>query len=140
MVKASKDWIDKQLARVRVSGDDYKRGVENPQRDPIAAAKAANAKRIANLKASIEKKTWEKAMERVTMDDWKKKTLSLGVDRFVPGVEANVDKITKFVDSFQPKLQAVQNSIRAMPEETESQREARMLANVRAMRKLKATW
>jgi len=140
MVKNAKDWADKQLARVRVSGDDYKKGVLNPDRPCIASAKAANAKRIANTKKALEEKRWEKAMEKVSEDDWQRKASSIGADRFIPGVEANVDKINKFITGFQPKLQTLQNSVRAMPEETDAQREARVLANLRGLKKLKGSW
>ena len=88
----------------------------------------------------IKKKGGEKAMEKVTEDDWSKKVSTIGVDRFIPGVEANIDKINKFITGFQPKLQALQNSVRAMPEETDAQREARVLANLRGLKKLKGTW
>jgi len=140
MVKAATAWVDKQLARVRVAGDDYKKGVEAPERNPIEAALAANDKRINKLKESIEKKTWENRMKKVTIEDWKKKASTIGADRFIPGVEANVDKISSFVNAFQPKLSSLQASVRAMPEATDVQRESRMLANLRGLKKLKGAW
>lgn len=140
MVKSPERWVEKQLARVRVSGDDYKAGVEAVTESPAAAALAANAKRIANIKKSIENKTWEKRMAKVSMEDWKTKTATLGADRFIPGVEANIDKIEAFVHGFQPKLASLQSSVKAMPQTSESERDARMLANARGMRKLKGNW
>lgn len=139
MVKEPKKWIEKQLARVRVSEGDYKAGIEAPERDPIKAALDANAKRVKKLQESITNKTWEKAMARVTMGDWQKKALDLGVRHFIEGVEANVDKITKFVEGFHPKLSAIQSSVKAMPEVTEAERDARVLAMIRGLRKLKGT-
>ena len=140
MVKSPERWLDKQLARVRVAGEDYRRGVEEVTENPAAKALAANAKRIKKLQDSIANKTWEKKMAKVSLDDWKKKAISLGAERFIPGVEANVDKIEAFIRGFQPKLSSLSSSVQAMPETTEGERDARVLAMVRGLRKLKGTW
>ena len=139
-VKTPERWLSKQLARVRVAGDDFKTGVEAVTVNPAERALAANAKRVAKLRESIEKKTWENKMAKVSLEDWKRKAATLGAERFIPGVEANVDKIEGFIRSFQPKLESLTSSVKAMPETTDTEREARMLAQVRGMRKMKGTW
>jgi len=140
MVKSPEKWVEKQLARVRVAGEDYRSGVEAVTVNPAERALAANAKRVAKLQDSIAKKTWEKKMAKVTLDDWKRKASTVGADRFISGVEANVDKIEAFVRSFQPKLESLSSSVKAMPETTEAERDARVLAMIRGLRKLKGTW
>ncbi len=140
MVKAPDKWIDKQLARVRVAGGDYRDGVMAVTENPAQKALAENAKRVAKLQESITKKTWETKMAKVSMEDWKNKAATVGADRFIPGVEANVDKIEKFVRSFQPKLSSLTASVKAMPQTTEADRYAMVLAEVRGLRKLKGTW
>ena len=139
-IKSAERWVEKQLARVRVAGEDYKAGVSAVTVNPAERALAANAKRIAKLRESIANKTWERRMSKVSLEDWKSKTGTLGADRFIPGVEANVDKIEKFVRSFQPKLASLAGSVQGMPETSESDRDARVLAMVRGLRKLKGTW
>ena len=140
MVKSPERWLDKQLARVRVAGEDYRSGVEAVTVNPAEKALAANAKRVAKLRESIEKKTWERKMAKVSLDDWKRKASTLGAERFIPGVEANVDKIESFIRGFQPKLESLTASVKAMPETTEAERDARVIAMVRGLRKLKGTW
>lgn len=140
MVKSPERWLDKQLARVRVASEDYRAGVQAVTVNPAQKALAANAKRIAKLQESITKKTWETKMNKVSLDDWKNKALALGADRFIPGVEANVDKIEAFIRGFQPKLESLTSSVKAMPETTDAERDARVLAMVRGLRKLKGTW
>lgn len=140
MVKSPEKWIEKQLARVRVSGGDFKDGIMAVTENPAAKALAANAKRVAKLQESIVNKTWEKKMAKVSLEDWKSKASTLGADRFIAGVEANVDKIEKFVKGFQPKLVSLTNAVQAMPETTEAERDARVVAMVRGMRKLKGAW
>ena len=140
MVKSPERWLEKQLARVRVAGDDYRAGVEAVSVNPAEKALAANAKRIKKLQDSIAAKTWEKRMGKISLDDWKKKARTLGADRFIPGVEGNVDKIEAFIRGFQPKLEGVTSSVKSMPETTEAERDARVLAMIRGLRKLKGTW
>lgn len=140
MVKDAKVWADKQLARVRVSGDDYRKGVENPKRNPIEAALAKKEKWKANMMKAIQEDRWAKTMSKLTLDDWRKPTLELGTERFIRGVEANEGKIRAFIDKFQPMLSSHSASIEAMPDTTDSEREARMLANLRGMKKLKGKW
>lgn len=140
MVKKSEDWLDKQLARVRVSTEDYKKGIMAPERDPIAAALAANDKRKEGIRRSLEDETWEKTMRTLTKEDWSKPALTLGAARFVPGVEAKKDKINKFITAWRPILEGVQADVRAMPEVTDADREGRMLENLRAMKTKKGTW
>lgn len=140
MVKDPTRWADKQLARVKVSGDDYRKGVESPAKNPITEALRKNEKRIANLQKSIREKTWEKTMAKLTLEDWKKPTLELGAERFIRGVEANEQKIRDFVNKFQPMLVSHVATIEAMPDTTDSDREARVLANLRGLKKLKGKW
>jgi len=140
MVKSAEKWVEKQLARVRVAGGDFKDGVNAVTESPAAKALAANAKRVAKLQESIAKKTWEAKMSKVSLEDWKSKASTIGADRFISGVEANVDKIEKFVRSFQPKLSSLAASVNAMPETSEAERDNRVLAMVRGLRKLKGQW
>jgi len=140
MVKSPENWINKQLARVRVAGEDYKNGVQAVTENPATKALAANAKRIKKIQDSITAKTWEKKMQKVSLEDWKKKAATVGADRFIPGVEANVDKIESFVRAFQPKLENLTAQVKAMPDTTEAERDARVLAQVRGLRKLKGSW
>jgi len=140
MVKAAERWVKKQIERARVATEDYKEGVQNPERDPIKAALDANEKRIKKLQESIAKKTWESKMSKLTLADWQEPTLKKGVDRFGPGVEAAEEKIRKFVSSWRPKLEAIQNAVRAMPDVTDADREKRMLENLRRLKAAKGTW
>ena len=140
MVKDPKRWADKQLARVRVSLPEYKAGVEAPARNPIEEAIKKNAKRIANLQKSLREKTWEKTMAKLSLEDWKKPTLELGAERFIRGVEAKEGKIRAFIDRFQPLLSTHVSAVEAMPDVSDAEREARMLANLRGLKKLKGKW
>jgi len=140
LVKAPERWVAKQIARVEVSEPEYRAGVSAPDRDPIKAALAANDKRIARLRESIEKKTWEEVMGKLTLADWQRPTLEKGAARFVPGVRFAEPKIRDFVTKWQPILSSIQEAIRAMPEVTDADREKRMIENLRRLKAAKGTW
>ena len=138
-IKPAEKWIKKQITRAAGATEDFKDGVRNCAVDPPALALKANAKRIANLQASIAKKTWETKMAKISKADWQAPTLEKS-DRFASGVAAAEPKIRKFVTAFRPKLEAIQSAVNAMPDVTEAQREARVIENLRRMRAAKGTW
>jgi hypothetical protein len=138
MVK--KDWTNKLIDRAGAATGDYEEGIEDPDRDPIQAALEANSKRIQRIQESIKNKTWEKTMSKLSQEDWKKGVRDKGVQRYAAGVEGARAKIAEFVAKFRPQLEGIQRSVRALPQDTPQQREQRMLANLRALKKAKGSW
>jgi len=140
LVKKLERWVRKQIERAAVAGPEYEEGVKDPERNPIEAALAANEKRIAKLRESIEKKTWEAKMAKLTIEDWRKPTLEKGVRRFPEGIRVAEPKIRDFVSKWRPILEGIQAAVRAMPDVTDADREARMLENLRRLKEAKGTW
>jgi len=140
MVKPIERIVPKLIESARVADKDYRWGVEHPERNPIEAALAANDKRIARIKESLDKKTWEKKMEKLTIEDWRKPALEKGVGRFPEGIEVARPKIDKFWRGWHPILSGIQSAVRALPEITDADREKRMIENLRRLKAAKATW
>jgi len=140
MVKKAERWNKKQIDRAAVAEDEYKAGIADPDRNPIDAALAAAEKRTARVKESLEKKTWEAAMKKLTIEDWRKPALAKGPARFIEGVKFAEPKIRDFVAKWRPILEEIQAAVRAMPEVTDADREKRMIENLRRLKKAKGTW
>lgn len=140
MVRDAGSIAGKQVRRAVAATDDFSAGVSAPEKNPIAAAIAKNDKRIAKLQESIKNRTWETAMGKITQDDWQRKTAGLGARRYAEGVQENADKVNKFWTGWQPKLQAAQTAVNAMPDATDANREAKMVENVRKLKAAKGTW
>lgn len=109
-------------------------GVQNPDRNPIQAALAANQKRLNRLEEAKAKQTWEKKMAKLTISDWQEPALTVGADRYVTGIRRSAGKRSAFWQQQVPKLETLKSSIRAMPDATEADREKRMLENLRKMK------
>jgi len=126
-VKDATRWADQQIKNAKDAADDWLSGVKNPARNPIEAALAANDKRIDRLKASIDAKKWEKNLGKATQADIITVVEKLGSTVYATGVEARTSKINKRVAELQPLAQDVSNTIQAMPDKTDADREKRLL-------------
>ena len=140
MVKPVDRWVKKQIDRVSVAGDDYKYGVENPERNPIEEAIKKKEKWQRKLEEAIKEGRWEKALSKVSLEEWKKAASEKGAPRFVEGVRMAEDKIREFVSKWQPILKSIQDAVRALPDVTDADREKRMIENLRRLKKAKGTW
>lgn len=139
MVKDETNWVDKQIRNAGNATEDFRAGVENVTDNPAKKALAKNQKRINGLQKSFTDKSWENSMSKVSLEDWKGATLAKA-DRFGDGVSKARPKIERFVRGFRPKLVEISNAVQAMPDDTEAQRDARMMENAKRMRKAKGTW
>jgi len=122
------------------STESYKDGVLNPKRDPVQAALAASDKRAEAVRKAEEEKRWEKSMSKISGTYVSQRAAEVGAPRYASGVTAAKPKIEKFWQGWHPKLEAIESEINAMPDTSDADREAKMLANLRAMKKAKGTW
>lgn len=135
MVKSAADISAKQIRRATAASGDYAAGVQSPSVDWKAATLRSNAKRKANLAAAEAAGTWEKRVGQLTTADWQSKAAGIGASRYGPGIEAAADKVQHFWDVQTPKIDALQKQVNSMPDATEEQRKARLLANFEGMKK-----
>jgi hypothetical protein len=131
---------EKQVRRTVEAVEDYRTGVANPRRNPIDAALAAEAKYKAKMAESLSKGLWAAALRGTPKDSASSKAASVGAERLAQGVQASADKISRFQNNFAPLRENVRRSVEGLPENTDAEREARMLANVRGMRAAKGQW
>ena len=127
-VISAQEWAEKQLRRASAAADDWAKGVQNPRRDPIAAALAAAKKREEGVRRSLEQHKWEKSMQKVSSDDWLESVQKTGAAGYRRGIETKAHKVVKAVEELQPLVDQVHKEIQAMPQDTEDQRIQRLLA------------
>jgi MoxR-like ATPase len=121
-------WKDKQIKRASAAADDWLEGVKSPRRDPIEAAKAAAAKWEDKLTAAIKEKRYEKGLAKTSHAEIVDVATKLGSTVFKDGIAARDKKIGRVVSEIQPLVQSVSDTIQAMPDKTDSDREKRLLA------------
>ena len=118
---------EKLVKRASVAGDDWVEGIKNPSRDPIEAALAAKDKFIDRLTAALKAGKWDAGLKRTSHAEIVKVVEALGSTVYTSGVEARKAKITKVFNELQPLFQSVSDTIQAMPDKTDADREKRLL-------------
>jgi len=132
------EWKKRQLDTLRAVGrTNYLAGIASPKADPIARGIATEGKFAAAMRKAIEEERRKAGLEKVTMADWYKYAHDIGADKLVDGVVKREAKVAKFISAFQPLLVEHLSRIDALPEETDADRETRMLENLRGLKALK---
>lgn len=132
-------WANKMLTRASNAGQDWLNGVQNPARDPKAAALKAAGKYKNNLQKALAAGSWEKGIAAIDPSQTAATIAKVGAAGYTNGIAAREGKIRAAIATLAPKVTAISNTIQGMPQDTDAQRETRMLENLRAMRKLKTS-
>ncbi len=132
-------WATKMINRVKNASADWEAGVQNPRRSPTASMKAAAGKWKTNMQRAITEDRWSKAVNQLTDDSIKAAAAKVGGGKFVDGITAREQKIRDAITKLQPKVAAVSSKIQGMPQDTDQQREQRMIENLRGMRGIKSS-
>ena len=137
-VISPEDWKNRQIAALKATGrTEYLRGIASPKADPIARGIATEAKYAAATRKAIEEERRRKGLEKTDMGEWFKYASTIGADKLVDGVVKREAKVSKFVTAYQPLLVSHLAKIDALAEETDADRENRMLENLRGLKLLK---
>lgn len=132
------DWVKKQVDTLTAVGrENYLTGIKSPRKDPIKAGIAAQAKYEAKMKDEKVLKNRVTGLKNTNMDEWTAMCESLGADKLVDGVVKRKYKIERFVGKWTPLLKAHLDKIDAMPDVTDSDREKKMIENVKGLKALK---
>ncbi|RLG80367.1 MAG: hypothetical protein DRO40_11330 [Thermoprotei archaeon] len=132
------EWKKRQLETLRAVGrTNYIQGISAPKADPIERAKATDPKWKANLRKAMEEDRRLHALEKTSMNEWYKYAHDIGADKLVDGVIKREAKVSAFIQAWHPLLTEHLAKIDALPEETDADREKRMLENLRGLKALK---
>ena len=132
------EWKDRQISTLKSVGEaNYKVGIASPRKDPIEAGIDAEEKYANAMKAVLEEERRKHGLEGTSMAEWYKYSSELGAGRLVDGVVKREAKVTKFVTAFQPMLVDHLGKIDDLPDATDSDREQKMLENLRGLKTLK---
>jgi hypothetical protein len=116
---------------------DYTEGVNRVTESPTEKAAAAEVKMLQNIMESINNGTWAASLRNITLEQWKTATATKGAQRYGPGVQAAIDKQAAYYRAAFPKIQALQDQIRGMPNLTIEDSIARAAAFMRGMHAIK---
>lgn len=131
-------WKKRQLDTLKAVGEtNYKIGIASPRKDPIEAGIAAQDRYAAQMKRDEVLERRRTGLEKTSMAEWYKYSSELGAGRLVDGVVKREAKVDDFIRAWHPVLSSHVSKIDALPDITDSDREARMLENLRGLKALK---
>lgn len=128
----------KWVARTSAAAQDYANGVAQTDVDPTARAIQAQGRLRSEFLASVDSGKWAQRLQSVGKVGWQQAVASKGVQNFSTGVQAAEQKVAQ---AFGPLLafeQGLQSTVQAMPNNTDADRNNRMLAWVNGMRQYQA--
>jgi len=126
-VKSADRWATQQVKNAQDAADDWLDGVKNPSRNPIEAAIAAKDKWEDRLKQAIADKKYEKGLAKSSPAEIIDIATKVGSGAYSTGVGARENKIKRVVNELQPLVQSASDTIQAMPDKTDADREKRLL-------------
>ena len=137
-ILSPEDWKKRQIDTLKAVGaTNYAVGISKPKKDPIAAGIAAQDRYEAQMRKDEVLARRKTSLEKTSMAEWYKYASTLGKDRLVDGVVKREAKVGDFIRTYQPMLVDLESKIDALPDVTDSDRETRMLENLRGLKALK---
>jgi len=129
-------WAEDQVTAAKAKATKWLEHSRRPKKVPSHAALAAKGKYRTKLEEALTGGVWEAAMGRVDEDLRMTIIEAVGSAGFSQGIERHKPKVIARVKELQPLVLALALEIDAMPQDTDDQREARMLAAKRGMQRI----
>ena len=127
------EYVEKWTRRTKGATEDYRRGIEKVSEAPGEAAARQADMMLANITRAIQDGTWANQVRRVSLAEWKEKTLTKGVGRIAAGVDAAANKQQAMAQELLAAVDDVSNQVRGMPKGTLEDGINRMVAFARGM-------
>jgi len=126
-------YAEKHARRLKASTEDIRLGVTRVTESPTEKAAAKQDKMLANLEESVRSGKWARGLRRVSLADWKEKTLSKGIGRIAAGIDAAHDKQVDFATQLFAHENQLLAQVGAMPDLTLEDSISRATAWIRGM-------
>jgi len=133
----AQEFQEKHARRLKASVEDVRKGIDRVTENPCDKAAAKADKMLANLTASVSSGKWAAGLKRVSLEEWKRKTRDIGVNRISAGIDGAADKVVAFAEQLLPHIDREQAKIKAMPDVTLDDNINRMTTFIRGMANFK---
>jgi hypothetical protein len=118
----------KLVARAQSATADYVDGMKNPKRNPVEAAIRAKGKWSSRVQQAITDNNYEKGVRKQDYSEAVAIATGDGGSAFAAGISKRAAKIQRVHADLMPRLGALSQAIQNMPQDTDAQREQRLLA------------
>ena len=114
----AEEFAEKHARRLKGAIEDVRSGVEQVTESPTVKAAAKQNKMLQNLQQSVSSGKWAAGLKRVSLEEWKQKTLSKGLGRIAAGVDEAHDKMVEFGGQLLAYESGLKDKIDKMPDLT----------------------
>lgn len=129
------EFQEKWNRRLKGSIEDIRSGVNKVTESPTAKAAQKQEKMIQNLTAAVSSGKWKAGLQRVSLEEWKQKTLDKGLGRIASGADGATDKVAAFGTQLMAYQDTLKASVDKMPDLGLQDSISRMTAWVTGMSK-----
>lgn len=133
----AREITDKQIARSQNAVEDVVKGIQRMKETPGKAANRKITKYLANVQKAVADGTVQAGNDSYSLTDFQAVAAAKVRERYASGVAAAEPKILAAREQLNSYQQKIEDAVAAMPDDTEQQREARMLYNKREMAKFR---
>jgi len=112
------EFQEKHARRLKGAVEDVRKGIDRVTESPTAKAAAKADKMLTNLTSAVQSGKWASGLKRVSLEEWKRKTRDVGVNRIAAGIDASKDKVIAFAEELLPHIDRGQEKIKGMPDIT----------------------
>lgn len=132
-VKDPTAWVDDMISGAKARSKQWLENSLRPRKDPKKAALAAAGKFEDKMRKALDDKSFDKGVAGYDEVAREEVIKAVGQTGFERGIETHKAKAVAKVKKLQPLVAALAKTIDDMPQDTDSEREARMLAARRGM-------
>ena len=129
------EFREKHARRLKAATEDMRKGIEAVTEAPTAKAAKKMDKLRTNLLKAIDSGKMAKRLNAVTLDEWKRKTIDVGIGRVSAGIDASAAKVEDFAGQLLPHIDKLKAEIDRLPDVTLDDSINRMVAFTRGMAK-----
>lgn len=119
---------------VSQAGERWVEGIQNPRQDFKAAALKANPAYKAGIQKALTEDSWAKGMAAVDPQEAIATAVQVGASGYAQGALARAPKHERVMGRVAPLMSQAVTTVRAMPANTDAEREARAIAMIRGGR------
>jgi len=131
------EFQEKHARRLKGAITDMQRGIERVTEAPTLKAAAKKEKMLTNLQKAVTEGKWESGLKRVSLEEWKTKTIEKGLGRVSAGIDAAADKVISFAEELLPYQDRLRDELKTMPDVTLEDNINRMTTFIRGMAKFR---
>jgi len=122
---------DRWAARLAASTEKIRQGVQAVTEAPTHKAAARSEAYAQGVQRAVSDGSYERGLLRVSLEDWKSKTLEVGIGRIAQGAAAAKGDFASFMGEFMPHVEAGQRQLDQLPRGDLEQNIARANAMIR---------